>query len=163
MSVECWVCRSRGGSQVILRPDGAADGRRLCRVCARRLVGWLRELPADGREAALQRVWPHAAAPEPVPADAEERSAREACLESIAAALPGADDALRLAVASGLAELGLTARALSALSLAEPASVEAASDRVLTSLLSRLLHPAEVARDASLALDAALYPGPIRP
>ncbi|HEY3445012.1 MAG TPA: hypothetical protein VGK67_01565 [Myxococcales bacterium] len=162
MSVECWVCGGRGGSQVILRPDGAADGRRFCRVCTRRLVLWLHQLPAESRGASLARIWPATAVPEPLPTDPEELVTRAACLDSIAAALPAADEATRLNVAIGFSEMGLTARALATLSAADPASVEVAADRVLTSLLSRLLHPGELAPDAGLVLDALLYPGPSR-
>lgn len=162
MSVECWVCRGRGGSQVILRPDGAADGRRLCRVCTRRLVAWLRDAPAEVREATLARIWPATTRPEPLPPEPDALATRAVCLDSIAAALPAADDVTRLNVATGFAEMGLISRALATLAAAEPANVELATDRALTSLLSRLLHPGELTHDAGLVLDSVLYPGPLR-
>ncbi|MGC4113553.1 MAG: hypothetical protein QM765_02585 [Myxococcales bacterium] len=162
MSVECWVCRGRGGSQVILRPDGAADGRRFCRVCTRRMVAWLQGLTEESKAAVLPRIWPATALPEPMPPEPDALATREICLDSIAAALPASDDATRLNVAMGFAEMGLTARALSTLALADPAAVEVATDRVLASLLSRLLHPAGLTHDAGLVLDAMLYPGPAR-
>ena len=66
MAVECWLCTGKGQGQVVLRPDGVSDGRRVCNVCVRRLFAWLQAQSADALAAAAAPIWPEAGAlPEP--------------------------------------------------------------------------------------------------
>ncbi|MBI5545653.1 MAG: hypothetical protein HY901_17335 [Deltaproteobacteria bacterium] len=162
MGVECWLCTGRGQGQVRLRPDGAADGRRLCRVCARRMLDWLRDVPAAERAAALAAVWPSTTAAPMAEVDADVTATRAAFLESVSAALPGMDDAARLAASIGYLEMGLWGPALQILPLVDPLFVEGAGDRVLTTLFSRLLHQSALGPGARELLERALYPG-LRP
>jgi hypothetical protein len=151
----CWVCAGRGAGQVSLRPDGQRDGRSVCRVCTRRLVDWLAALPAP-RGPHLAAIWPLADR-EPA-AEPEGASPRAALLESLAAALPALDDAGKLATAVSLLDLGLWRPAVDALAATSPDAASGAGERVLTSLLTRLLDVRAMSANASELLEQAIYP-----
>lgn len=161
MGAQCWLCDGRGQSQIVLRPDGKADGRKVCRVCVRRLFVWLGAIAPDGRAQALAPAWLGLASPEPG-VDAEVAAVREAVCSPVRAALPELDAAGRLDVATSLWDLDLRERAFEALALVAPDDAAAALDRRLTSLLSRLLHPAALSPQAREVLERAIYPGPAR-
>ena len=158
MGTECWICRGRSSARIVLRPDGEADGRRVCRGCVRRLIGWLGG-PGDDREAALGQVWM-------MPTDDEADDtppARRAFLEAVAASLPAADAPTRWSLAVVLLTLGFDSRALEALGGVDPEYADVATERRIASLLSRLLSPGALAPGARDALESALYPGAAHP
>ena len=160
MAVDCWLCAGKGQGQIVLRPDGQADGRKVCRVCVRRFLSWLKSLPPEERAQALVPVWPSFAAPPEESSDSSCDAARAAFLDSVTLGLAGTDDAARLAIAIGCLEMGLLPRAVEALASVDPAGVEGLRYRALSSLFSRLLHPGLVCEKARELLERAIYPDP---
>jgi hypothetical protein len=159
MAVDCWLCAGKGQGQIVLRPDGLADGRKVCRVCVRRLFAWLRALPPDARAPTLAPIWPGVLAPdEESTPDCD--AARAAFLASVASGLPNADDAARLNIAIGYLEMGVLPRAVEALASVDPAGVDGLRHASLSSLLSRLLHPRLLSAQAKESLERAIYPDP---
>lgn len=157
MAAACWICSGRGEGQVVLRPDGRADGRKVCHVCARRLLQYLGAVPAEHRVEWLSPLWPGLAGGD-APEEPEHLAAWTLFRETVSASLAGVDACERCRVALGYLELGSLAQAFEALGLSEP-TCDGLNDRLLTSLLSRLLHPAALAPGAQEALEQVLYPG----
>jgi hypothetical protein len=131
----------------------------VCTVCVRRLFSWLQALHGDALAAAAAPVWPAAGVADP-PGEPEVDSARTACRESIARALPTQDPAGRVSIAISFLEMGLVPWALEALAGTDPSVATLSGYRALTSLLSRLLHPEVLAPDGREQLERVLYPEP---
>jgi len=159
MAVDCWLCTGKGQGQIVLRPDGLADGRKICRVCVRRLFDRLKSLPSEARTEALSPIWPSLARLEE-PGEPDCDAARDAFLDSVSSGLAGADDATRLNIAIGYLEMGVLPRALEALSTVEPEHADGLRHRALSSLFARLLHPGLLSAQARDLLERAIYPGP---
>ncbi|MFN7134029.1 MAG: hypothetical protein ACK4N5_18270 [Myxococcales bacterium] len=159
--VPCWICDGRGERQIVLRPGGNPDGRTLCRVCIRRLLAWVRRPISGGDGSMLEAVWPRATAVFDI-ADGEEwrEDVRQAIKQRVMEALATEDDAGRARVALAFLETGFVWDALESLATVNPDAVEAEllSDRLLTSLLSRLLARHELAPGAGERLQGLLYP-----
>lgn len=143
----------------MLRPEGRADGRRVCRICARRLFEWVGAHSPGAQPEAVETIWPSLR--EDVSGDDPAlKAARSAFYEDVAARLPELDPSDRMGIALVCLDAGLLARALDAFGTIDGGIVEKMGERALASLLSRLLHPSILAEEARERLAGALYPEP---
>ncbi len=156
--MNCWICGARGERQLKLRTRGALDGRRLCLVCARRLLSFVGSEPAEDRLQRLAPVWPQAAVD---PGGEPDRvSVRRVFTASAVQALECEPPVERLSVALVLLDCGLWAEVGEVLAPLPPELCESGDvpEALLTSVVARLLEPEGLAVGGREALAAVLYP-----
>jgi len=155
----CWICGGLGERQIPLKPWGLPDGRSVCRVCVRRLIVWVRASRDRGSVAGLASIWPVAHGAEQAGDDASS-GLKDLLVTDVSDALKGGDDSLRASVALAYVELGLVLESVHTFATLDPSAIEAErlSERLLESLLWRLLDEAMIAPGARELLEAALYP-----
>jgi len=157
MAVPCWICEGQGHRQIRLRQGGIRDGRRVCRVCVRRLFTLGRSGSSEEQVAQRASVW---WVPEPETIAPEVASAQKAFVSSVTASLASESDVSRVAAGLGYVEMGMVEQAVQAFSLVDPSIFETdqLDDWLLSSLLSRILSEEALRPNAREALRQLLYP-----
>jgi hypothetical protein len=143
-----------------MRPGGVPDGRRVCRVCLRRLLAWLHSLSEPDLAASIAALWA-SGQPAAQPEGEEWRAAvQEVFTRRVREGLGAADDVGRVQVSIAYLEMKLPGEALGALARVAPEALDAdlLPERLLTSLLSRLFDEQALAEGARERIQAALYP-----
>jgi hypothetical protein len=143
-----------------MRPGGVPDGRRVCRVCLRRLLAWLHSLPETDLATSAAALWAERQ-PAAVPEGEGWRAAvREAFTRRVREALGAEDEPGRVQICIAYLEMRMPGEALEALARVAPEALDAGllSERMLASLLSRLLDEHALAEGARERIQSTLYP-----